>query len=251
MYAFRRFGLHVVKFLNSFVLVFRFFGHLFHSIKDVLFGELSISWFNMVEILYYSGAKLVVPLIFILALLSLSEAQTVYFLLSPFNLRHKSLPIAQNILTHEVLPVFIGFILSIQAGLHLINTRIKRLGQSPEEVILEHVWPIIFGLNITSLLLFTYAIVAIAISFYITFHYLLSMTKSEFILHITSSLTVYDVIYSAFKTLILCSIVSLAAGYYYYEAAVRHISLRKAVSRILTRGTFWLITASMYITFMT
>ncbi|CEK11471.1 ABC transporter permease [Legionella hackeliae] len=249
MYVFRRFGLHVVKFFNSLTLIFRFFGHLFHSLKDVLFGELSISWFNMVEILYYSGARLVLPLLFICFLITFSEAQTIYFLFNSFHLGHKALPVAQNVLTHEVLPIFIAFILCIQAALHLINTRMKRLGQSPEEVILEHVWPIVVGLNITSLLLFTYTIVVILISFFITFHYMLRMTSFEYLLHVTSATTVYDVMYSAFKTLTLCAIVSLSAGYYYYEAAVRHISLRKAVSRIMTRGSFWLILTSIYITF--
>lgn len=251
MYVFRRFGMHVVNFFNSIILIFRFFGHLFHSLKEILFGQLSISWFNMVEIIYFAGAKLVLPLFFICILISISEAQTVYFLLAPFNLRHKALPVAQNILTHEVLPLFIGFILCIQAALHLINTRVERHRQNLEHTILEHVWPIITGLNITSLLLFIYTITAIILSFYFTFHHLLSVTLDEFLIHITSSVTIFDLLYSAFKTFVLCAIVSLAAGYYYYEAAVRHISLRKAVSRILTRGSFWLIVTSMYITFTT
>lgn len=250
MYVFRRFGFHVVKFFHSLILIFRFFGHLFHSLKDVLFGELSISWFNMVEILYYSGARLVIPLMFICYLITFSEAKTIFLLFNSFHLGHKALAISQNILTHEILPVFIGFIMCIQAALHLINTRLKRLRQSPEEVILEHVWPIIVGLNITSLLLFTYIIVIVFISFYMTFHYLSSMTTYEYLTFVTSRNSIYDLIYSAFKTLTLSAIVSLAAGYYYYEAAVRHISLRKAVSRIMTRGSFWLILTSMYITFI-
>ncbi|KTC84510.1 ABC transporter permease [Legionella brunensis] len=251
MYAFRRFGLHVAKFINSLVLIVRFLGHLFHSLKDVLFGELSISWFNMVEILYYAGAKLVIPIIVISCLLGMSFAQTTFYLLNPFHLSQKALPIAQNVLTHEVLPLLLGFIMCIQAALHLINTRIKRLGQSPEAIILEHVWPIITGLNITVLLLYIYAVTIIFVSFYISFHYMLNVTNHEFLSHVASSVTIYDLIYSAFKTLILCTIVSLAAGYYYYEAAVRDISLRKAVSRILSRGSFWLVIASMYITFTT
>ncbi|KTD20581.1 ABC transport system permease [Legionella lansingensis] len=250
MYVFRRLGLHTIKFIYSLVLIFRFFGHLCHSLKDVLFGELSIAWGNMVEIIYYSGARLVIPLVFICALLGISVSQTVYILLSPFHLHHKVLPTAQNVLTHEVLPLLLGFILCIQAALHLINTRVRRYRQNPEEVILEHVWPIITGMNITSLLLYTYTVVTILISFYITFRYMLSYTTYDFMLHITSATTIYDLIYSAFKTLILCAVVSLAAGYYYYEAAVRHLSLRKAVSRIMTRSLFWLVVVSVYITFM-
>lgn len=250
MYVFRRLGFHIVKFINSQVLVFRFFGHLFHSLKDVLFGELSITWGNMVEIMYYSGARLVLPVIFICALLGVSISQTTYYLLNPFHLHHKSLPVAQNVVTHEVLPLLIGFILCIQAALHLINTRLRRHKQSPEEVILDHVWPIITGMNITSLLLYTYAITVILLSFYFSFHYMLGVSAHEFLLHVTSSGTIFDLIYSAFKTLILCIVVSLAAGYYYYEAAIRQLSLRKAVSRIMTRGSFWLVLASVYITFM-
>nr|HAT8713694.1 ABC transporter permease [Legionella jordanis] len=250
MYVFRRLGLHIVKFLHSQVLVFRFFGHLFHSLKDVLFGELSITWNNMVEIMYYSGARLVIPLMLLCALIGLSVSQTTYYLLAPFHLHHKALPVAQNVITHEVLPLILGFILCVQAALHLINTRLRRHRQTPEEVILDHVWPIITGMNVTSLLLYTYAITIILLSFYLSFHHVLGFSIHEFLLHATSSTTIFDLMYCAFKTLILCLVVSFTAGYYYYEAAIRQLSLRKAVSRILTRGSFWLVIASVYITFM-
>lgn len=77
---------------------------------------------------------------------------------------------------------------------------------------------------------------------------MLGFTNNEFLSYVVSSTTLFDLIYSVVKTLILCIIVGLTSGYYYYEASIRHIYLRNAVSRILTRGSFWLIIASMYIT---
>jgi ABC-type transporter Mla maintaining outer membrane lipid asymmetry permease subunit MlaE len=250
MDLFRRLGLQIVTLINSQVLIFRFFGHLFHSLKDVLFGELSISWRNMIEIMYYSGARLVIPLMFICTLMGISISQTVYYLLNPFHLHQKALPVAQNVVLHEILPLFLGFILCIQAALHLINTRIRRHRQNPEEIILEHVWPIITGINVTSLLLYIYLITVIFIGFYFTFHHILGFSAHEFLMHITGSITIFDLVYSACKTLILSIVVSIAAGYYYYETAIRQLSLRKAVSRIMTRGTSWLVIVSVYLTFM-
>lgn len=204
----------------------------------------------MVEVIYYAGGRLVPSLIVICGLIGLSIPKTVYFLLNPFHLQQKMLLITQNLLTHEVLPLFLGFILCIQAALHLINTRLRRINQTPEKVILEHIWPTISGLNITSLLLYIYAISSIFIGSYFISNYFLGFTSYELLLHFSSVNTLYDLIYSAFKTLILCIVVSFASGYYYYEAAVKHISLRQAVSRIMTRGTFWLVVVSVYLTYI-
>lgn len=250
MYAFRRLGFHITKFINSIGLTFRFFGHLFHSTTHIASGHLSISLYNMVEIIYYSGPRLLFPLLVICALLGMSSAQSAYLLLSPFHLQHQAFSVAQNVVTHELLPLLLGFILCIQAALNLINTRIKRISQTPEEVILDHILPIIGGMNITSLILYTYTTTVIFISFFVTFHFILNMTTSDFLIQVTSSKTLFDLIYSACKTLSLTTIVSLASGYYYYEAAVRHLSLRKAVSRTMTRGSFWLVVVSIYITFI-
>jgi len=41
----------------------------------------------------------------------------------------------QNILTHEILPIVIGFILCIQMALHLINTRLEEHNRNPADFI--------------------------------------------------------------------------------------------------------------------
>ncbi|HAT6978579.1 TPA: ABC transporter permease [Legionella pneumophila] len=248
MYFFRRFPMHIITFIHSLELAFRFLGHLVHSTIKVIFGKLSIVWPNTLEIIYYCGARLFILLSFIGILLGITVSQTVYVLLNPFHLHQRVLPIAQNILTHEILPVLIGFILCIQAALHLINTRLEHYQENPEAIILAQVLPIIIGMIITSLLLYVYLVSSIFFSFYLTFHFMLGFTNNEFLSYVVNSTTLFDLIYSVFKTFILCIIVGLASGYYYYEASIRHIYLRKAVSRILTRGSFWLIIASMYIT---
>lgn len=248
MYVFRRFSKHIITFLHSLELAFRFLGHLVDSTIKVIFGKLSIDWPNTLEMIYYSGARLVILLSFIGILLGATVSQTVYALLKPFQLHQRVLPIVQNILTHEILPVLIGFILCIQAALHMVNTRLEHYQENPEAIILAQVLPIIVGMNIASLLLYVYLVSAIFFSFYLTFHFMLGFTNNEFLSYVVSSTTLFDLIYSVVKTLILCIIVGLTSGYYYYEASIRHIYLRKAVSRILTRGSFWLIIASMYIT---
>ncbi|MDI9819233.1 MULTISPECIES: ABC transporter permease [unclassified Legionella] len=250
MYVFRRIGFQALKWVYSITLIFRFVGHLSHSLQEILFRRLSVSWSSMIDILFHAGVKLVIPLLFICLLLGLSLAQTIYLILSGFHLHHQVLPVAQNIVTHDILPLLLGFLLCVQVALHLITTRIKELRRTPEEVIVDHILPIIIGMSITSLLLYIYTITIIFVSFYLSFRFTLHLTTYEFLIHIASIETIYDLIYSALKTLLLCTVVSLVAGYYYYEAAVHHITLRKAVSRIMTRGSIWLIAVSVYIKFM-
>ncbi|MBI2786756.1 MAG: ABC transporter permease, partial [Legionella longbeachae] len=125
--------------------------------------------------------------------------------------------------------------------------RSKTYWKNPDDFISTHVWPIIIGINITSLLLYIYLVTSIFVSFYISFHFLFGYTTNEFLIYILNSTTVFDLIYSFVKTLILCIVIGFSASYYYYEAAIRKINLRKAISRILTRSSFWLIIVSTYI----
>lgn len=132
--------------------------------------------------------------------------------------------------------------------MHLINTGLEHYDKKPEEFILSHIWPIIIGINITSLLLYVYLVASIFLSFYLSFHFLFGYTTNEFWIYILNAATAFDLIYSFVKTLILCIIIGFSASYY-YEAAIRKVDLRKSVSRILTRSSFWLIITSMYITY--
>ncbi|MDP1602230.1 MAG: ABC transporter permease [Legionella sp.] len=248
MYIFNRTGLHITRFVNSISLFFVLLGHLSHSLKDITFGRESIAWFRVVRILFYSGVVLVIPLIIICSLIAISLSLNAFSILAPFSLQNKALPISQDILTQDILPLLIGVVLCVQSSLNIINARLKitKLCRTPHEVIHEYIMPIMIGINLTGLLLFTYTIVAVFISLFFTFHYLLDVSTHDFLIHVGHSVTIAALFYSVVKTLLYCSIVSFTAGYYYYHVAVNQISLRKAVSRIFTRGSLWLTLLSVY-----
>lgn len=253
MYVFKHLGWHTVKLVNAILLFFIFLGHICHSTKDFLLQRLTISWLNVVKILYYSGARLVMPLAIISALIGMSLSLTTYHIFARLNLQHKALPISQDILTQDILPLLIGFVLCVQASLSVITARIKITiqGHTPEEVVLEYILPIIIGIDITALLLYTYTVIALFISLFFTFHFILNISSAVFLLEIKPTTTLFNLFYSATKTLLYGSIVSLTAGYYYYQVAVSQLSVRKAVSRILTRGSLWLTISSVCWKFMT
>ncbi len=249
MYLFRQTGFYVFRFFKSIFFFLSFIGHLAHSSKNIITRHLAISWQNVWKILYYSGVSLVIPLIIVTALMAMSLAVNGFLILSNFHLGDKSLPIAQTLLLQDFVPLLIGFILCVQMSLNIINARIKitKLQRTPQEVILEYILPIIIGVNITGLLLYIYLISVLFISLYITFHNLLNMNADMYLLEIERNATALSVAYSILKTLLYCSIVSLTAGYYYYMVATRHVPVRRAVSRILTRGSLWLTISSVYI----
>lgn len=252
MYVFQRLGLYIVRFVHSVHLFFVFLGHLCHSIKDGLLGRVTISWTNVAKILFYSGAAVIIPLITISAIMGLSLSLNAYLIFSRFNLQNKALAISQDLLTQDLLPLLIGFVLCVQSSLNIITARIKitRFRSTPEEVILDYILPIMIGIDITALLLYTYTFVAILISLYFTFHHIMAFTTHEFFLHIGRNINVVTVLNSVIKTLVYCTIVSLTTGYYYYQVAVTQMNLRKAVSRIFTRGSLWLTVSSLYWKFM-
>lgn len=247
---------HTGRFLyrpaNSLILFASFIGHLVISVIHSIRGHLQISWRNVLKIVFHSGITLLVPLMGIASLICMSLSMATYSLLSRFQLQAKSLAIAQDILTYDILPLLLGFILCGQFSLNLINTRLKIAKQqrSPEYVILNFILPIFLGTLFTAFILFFYTYFAFSISFYLTFHYILKLTTHDYIMQIARSLTLTELVYSIFKTLFYCMIVSLTAGFYYYQIATNFIGLRKAVSRILTRGFFWLIFTSFFIRYL-
>ena len=121
MYVFRRCGFYVGKLVDACTLFFRFMGHLYCSIIDTLLGRLSISWFKIVKTIYYSGARLVIPLMFINTFIGISLILKIHTILAQYNLEHEARLIAQNILTRDVVPFLIGVLLCIQSALNLIN----------------------------------------------------------------------------------------------------------------------------------
>ncbi len=241
MYVFRRCGLYVEELIDACILFFRFIGHLFCSIIDLLLGKLSISWFKIIKTIYYSGAKLAIPLMFINTFIGISIIMKLHAILAPYNLEHEVRLIAQNILTRDVVPFLIGVLLCIQSALNLINDRVDDLFNMPQQVVVNHILPIIVGINIAGVLLYTYTITAFFLSIYITFQYILVVSQHVNFMSITGDIRLFDMIYSILRTSLYCTIVSVTIGYYYYEVVISgRSSLRQGVSRIMTRGILWL-----------
>lgn len=246
MYISQQFRFDKLPFVDSVLLFFRFIGHTCYVFKEALLGRLSISWYSLLLVIYHTGVRLLFPLVMISALMSLSIVLTIYSTLSPFNLQHNVTVIAQQILFYDLLPFLISLILSMQLGLNLVFARIKSLKLTPQETVLNHIIPILIGTNFSGLLLYLYAFNTVFVSIYFGLRFLLKTDIHQFIFHITSTFSNYNVVYSIFKTILYCTMVSVIVGYYYYMVAVGSLSVRKAMSRIMTRAFLWLTISSIY-----
>ncbi|MGQ3888147.1 ABC transporter permease [Legionella sp. CNM-1927-20] len=236
-------GRNTSRVFRSFTLFFAFIGHVGHSAIKATFGSSHIVWLNVLKILYNSGTAIVVPLILISFLSASTLCLNLYFILQNFNLHEKALPLAQTTLTRDLLPLLIGLVLCIQASLNLIINRVKitKLRHTQHEVILTYILPIFVGTNMCAVLLYAYTLTASLIGLSYVFNYYFNMTLYEYMLHISHAVKITSLMIGTIKTLLFATIVSLTAGYYYYLAAVIHIPLRTAVSRILTRGALWIV----------
>lgn len=247
MYNFRQIGYTSVRFIGSVRIFFQFSGHLFSSLMHVITGSQAVYWFAMAKTIFRSGVVLTVPIMVISGLMGLTLSFSLFTVLSKFHVQHDALPVTQDIIIRNLLPLLIGFILSIQSGLNLINARVKRLHRKPQDVMLEHIIPVMAGIILTGLLLYVYVFTAFLIGIYITYHYILHVSAQEYAWQVTGILSLVELGYSLFKNLLYCSIVALATGYYYYEIAIRNVSLRKAVSSIMTRSLLWIIILGTYL----
>lgn len=239
-------GRNTSRFFQSIALFFAFIGHVIYSANHALFGRSQIAWINVLKVLYNSGTAIAIPLIIISIILANSLGLNTHSLLKHFNLQGKTLPITLNALVRNLLPIMIGFVLCVQSALNLIiaRTRITKLRHTPHEVVLNYILPILIGINMTAVVLYAYTLAACLISLFYIFHYYFNLSQHEYMIHITHSIMITDLTVGIVKTLILGTILSLTAGYYYYEAAIVHVPLRTAVSRILTRGAVWIAVVS-------
>lgn len=250
MYLFSKFGVYVIAFVSSFILFLRFMGHLYCSLINLLIGRLSLSWLNIVRTIYYSGVKLVIPFMLINTFVGISMVMKVNQILTPYNLQRDGRLIAQNILTHDLIPFIIGVLLCIQSALNLINVKVNEEDlHVPQQVVVNHILPVLIGINIAGGLLYAYALAAFFMSIYVTYQYFLYTNLYVPMIRILTAITLYDMIYSILKTTLYCTIVSLTIGYYYYDLAVRRLSLRLTVSRIMTRGFLWLALTGVCLTY--
>jgi ABC-type transporter Mla maintaining outer membrane lipid asymmetry permease subunit MlaE len=245
----KRYGNKRIFFFRETTLFFRYLGHLLQVSKELILKKHTITRINLLMVVYYSGANLVFPMMIISSLLGVSLVINIYNLLNPLFLQNQILLVAQNILFYDLLPFVIGLVLSIQLALNLINVRGKGLRRSTQETVLQNILPLIIGGNISALLLYIYSFNAILISIYFCFRYLLRTDLHEYLFHLTNTITTINILFSVFKTLVYCTIVCIVVGYYYYGVAALYFSLRKAISRIMTRSLLCLTVSSIYFKF--
>jgi ABC-type transporter Mla maintaining outer membrane lipid asymmetry permease subunit MlaE len=234
---------------TSISMFFRYLGHLFLHIWNMIFKKATTSKNNFLLTVYYSGAKLVVPVVIISSLLASSLIFNIYRILSPLYLQNQILIVAQNILFYDLLPFVIGLIFSIQLSFHLVNLRYSVSHRSTEDVIKNQVIPLILGANFSALLLYVYSLNAILISIYFCFKFLINADLHEYLFHLSNTISNMSMLFSILKTLIYCTIISLVVGYYYYQVASAHISITKAMSRIRSRSFLYLTVSSVYFKF--
>lgn len=229
---------------SSIKLFFLYVGHLFSSL---LFRNYLVSWRPTLPAVISAGAFLLIPLLVVSMLIGVSLTLTINYILAPFNLQNQGLFIAQNMIIRDIAPLPIGFIFCVQCGLNLINANHPSLHHAPDKVMLETIIPLVIGVNLTSILLYTYVTAAFFVSVFFTFTTILHMNIDEYILRLSELVAPLDIISSLIKTIIYATIASLIAGYYYYDVAKRILPVRQAVSRIITRGLFWLVVGSVFI----
>ncbi|CDZ77076.1 hypothetical protein BN59_01355 [Legionella massiliensis] len=234
----------------SVVIFIGFLGHVFCSIIDIFEGKLVITRHSLLNTVYGSGVKLVLPLLMITSLLGASIIMNVYSILSPYDMQHKVLAISQKILFYDLLPFIISLMLATQSALNMVTAGIKKMKRTPHEVVLGYVIPTMIGTNISALFLYVYALNIVFISIYFCFRYLLHTDTHEYLFHLTNTITSRSIIYSILKMSLYCALVSLIVGYYYYQVAAGYMLIRKAMSRIITRSFIWLATTSFYFKFL-
>jgi ABC-type transporter Mla maintaining outer membrane lipid asymmetry permease subunit MlaE len=231
---------------SSIRLFFTFIGHFFSHLFKFMSRKIKIDWSMLFVTIYLSGARLMLPIIIISGILGFSLSVTLFSIFNELHLGRRALPIAQMAVIIHLAPLLIGVILSIQSALNLINAKVHQLHHTPNQVMSEHIIPIVFGVIITGLLLYIYCLAAFLGSIFATFHYALKIDVHYNLAHIATSISVHSLDLSIIKVAIYCVIISLIIGYYYYKIATRKISLRKAVSRIMTRNLLCIIFFNAY-----
>ena len=239
-------GQSSVWFIGSITLFFRYLGHLITGLCRCMTGARSIAWPTFIKTVYSSGVNLFFPLVLISVLLGFSISLSLFTLLNEIKRGDHALTMTQTIAIGHLVPLLVGFILSIQSSLNLINANIQKLHHKPDDVMYELIIPITFSVFINGFSLFVYTLFSFLVAIYSTFQYLISLDTLDTLLHLTSILSIKDLLYSIFKLLIFCCIISLVNGYYYYEISIREISLRKAVSRVMTRSLFFIVFLYVY-----
>ena len=239
-----------VPFVESIILFFRFLGHLSYCIKELLASRISISRLSLFEVFYDSGSKLVLPVVIISSLTGVSLILNIDSSLSPYNLQRQVFLITQNIFFYDVLPFLVNIILSIQLAFHLVSVRTEGLQKTSQDTIITHIIPLLIGVNFCAIFLYLYALSAVFVGIFLCFRYLIQTDLHSYFLQLTNTITSYSIVYSVFKTMFFCTLVSIIASYYHYAVAEGNLSLRVAISRTMTRSFVALTCSCIYFKFL-
>jgi len=246
MLKFREIGHSSMLIAGSLRLFFTFLGHFFLTLFNPRNQHLTIHWAILTKTIYLSGARLMLPVSIISGILGFSLALTLFPIFNGFHLGRHALPIAQMAVVSYLAPLSVGIILSIQSALNLINASVHELQLSLDETMYEYIFPVMLGIILTGVLLYVYALFAALVGVYLTFQYVHNVDVYDHLVHLANTISWYTLDYSLLKVFIYCIIIALVVGYYYYKIALRLISLRKAVSRVMTRSLLCIIVFSAY-----
>lgn len=240
MYVFHQIGGYINKIVDSCFLFLCFLGHLSCSLVNVLIRRHSISRPPIIRTVFNSGAKLAVPLMFVSSLMGMAILYIIINFLKKYNLQHQGWIFAQDIITQNLVPFLIALFLCIQSSLSLLSAHENQPPQTAENVVLDHILPIIIGVNIAGALLYIYCIAGFYFSIYFVDLYILQFHPQYYFLHLGEYLKLSNFISSVLRTGLYCTIVSVTTGYYYYVVAYKNRPISKAMSQIITRGLVWL-----------
>lgn len=247
MRPFHRFGRYIIRHWLAIHLFFCFLGHLVCTLGNVLRQRAKIAWIGVVETLYHSGAKLVIPILFISALFSATMVINIHNFLGRFNLQLRAMHLLQNLLTMDAIPFFIAAILTVQSSFSLMTLDKEQILLQPQQTLERFIIPTMIGLSLSGVLLYIYILTTFWAMMFLSVTVYLQIPSTELYLSMLKALTPDSLIYALAKTLIYSIIASTILGYYYYQVAVHQISLRLALSRIISRGLFFLALTSLLI----
>lgn len=201
-----------------------------------------VAWKKGIARALYAGFEMFLPLMVVSFAIGVGLSYGLHQLLSPYRLSVSGVFLAQKVLLRDIAPLPIGFILCIKSALILIDSPLSlELHEHRRDlVLLDIIIPQIVGMNLTGLLLYVYGFTACILSVLMSFMLILNSDLSDYLLRVSSLIEPFELMLSLGKALMFMLIATLISGFYYFELVRRKISLRRAVSKILTRGIFWL-----------
>ena len=237
-------GAKTTELLRAIIFFFRFLGDVFTSL---LGNWKAISWRQTLLSTLHAGAVISVPFIVVSMLFGISMAVSIHVMLTRYNVQSEAMAISQATLLRDFTPIFIGFVLCVHSGLNLIEHDHPSLYATPQKVLYNTIIPLFFSMNITALLLYVYVATAFILSIIFTISFILQANTQDYLLGLGGINFYWQIINSIGCAIFNATIASFIAGYYYYDVSNRIMPIRQAVSKVITRGLFWLVVANVII----